>query len=151
MSTARFDRGFDPYVHRALGEVAEDILDRIRTLCMALPEVTTRVDECNDPERSSAWSFDIRRRSFCLLVHSEDPTGESATVLVLRAAAIERQGLLAIGHPFFEPLVGPDRVGVEITDDADWSEIGELVTDSYRTLAPKKLIAMLSSLPINPG
>jgi hypothetical protein len=143
MSAASFEPGFDPYVHRAVGEVPEDILDRIRTLCLALPEATSRVDECRDPERSSAWSFDIRRRSFCLLVHTEDSSGTLATVLVLRAKPIEREALLATGSPFFEALGGPDRIGLEITDNADWAEIRELLTDSYRTLAPKKLLAML--------
>jgi len=32
---------------------------------------------------------------------------------------------------------------VRLTDDTDWDEIGELVTESYRLLAPKKLIARL--------
>jgi hypothetical protein len=29
------------------------------------------------------------------------------------------------------------------TDDTDWEEIRELVTESYRVLAPKKLTALL--------
>jgi predicted DNA-binding protein (MmcQ/YjbR family) len=32
---------------------------------------------------------------------------------------------------------------VRLTGDTDWEEIRELVTDSYRRLAPKKLTAML--------
>jgi hypothetical protein len=32
---------------------------------------------------------------------------------------------------------------VWLTDDTDWEEIRELVTESYRRLAPKKLIALL--------
>jgi predicted DNA-binding protein (MmcQ/YjbR family) len=32
---------------------------------------------------------------------------------------------------------------VVLTDDTDWEEICELVTESYRILAPKKLIALL--------
>jgi hypothetical protein len=32
---------------------------------MALPEVTVRVDESRTRARSTARSFDIRRRSFC--------------------------------------------------------------------------------------
>jgi len=32
---------------------------------------------------------------------------------------------------------------VVLTDDTDWEEIGELVTESYRMLAPKKLTALL--------
>jgi hypothetical protein len=32
---------------------------------------------------------------------------------------------------------------VWLTDDTDWDEIRELVTESYWVLAPKKLTAML--------
>jgi hypothetical protein len=32
---------------------------------------------------------------------------------------------------------------VWLGDDTDWEEIGELVTESYRRLAPKKLTARL--------
>jgi hypothetical protein len=55
------------------------------------PEVSVRVDYSTTSARSTAHSFEIRRRSFCLLV--------------------------ALG-----------------------GEIRELVTESYRLLAPKKLI-----------
>jgi hypothetical protein len=51
--------------------------------------------------------------------------------------------LLSIGHPFFAPRAGRDRIGVLLTDDTDWEEIRELVTESYRVLAPKKLTALL--------
>ena len=55
-------------------EVPKDIVERIRTLCLALPEVTVRVDGSLTRARSTAHSFDIRRRSFCLLVAWEDST-----------------------------------------------------------------------------
>jgi hypothetical protein len=35
------------------------------------------------------------------------------------------------------------RIGVLLTDDTGWEEIRELVTESYRILAPKKLTALL--------
>ena len=35
------------------------------------------------------------------------------------------------------------RAGVLLTDDTDWDEIRELMTGSYRILAPKKLTALL--------
>jgi hypothetical protein len=103
-------------------EVPEDIVERIRTLCLALPEVTVRIDYSRTKSRSTAESFDIRRRSFCLLVAVEDSAGQPVTLLVLRADPEEREVLLATGHPFFPR---------------------ELVTESYRVLAPKKLIALL--------
>ncbi len=124
-------------------EVPEYILERIRTLCLALPEVTVRVDYSRTRARSTAHSFDIRRRSFCLLVAREDSAGKPVPLLVLRADPDERQALLSSGHPFFASRAGRDRIVVVLTDYTDWEEIRELVTDSYRVLAPKKLTAPL--------
>jgi hypothetical protein len=112
-------------------------------LCLALPEVTVRVDESRIEARSTAHSFDIRRRSFCVLVATKDPTGKPVPLLVLRADPDDREALLSIGQPYFAPRAGRDRVGVLLTDDTDWEEIRALVTESYRAVAPKKLIALL--------
>ena len=124
-------------------EVPDDIVERVRALCLALPEVTVRVDYSLVTARSTAYSFDIRRRSFCLLVARADPAGQPVPLLVLRAGPAERQALLSIGRPFFASRAGRDRIGVLLTDDTDWAEIRELVTESYRVLAPKKLTALL--------
>jgi predicted DNA-binding protein (MmcQ/YjbR family) len=124
-------------------EVPDHILTRVRSLCLALPEVTVRVDQSLTATRSTAESFDVRRRSFCLLVARQGPTGEPVPMLVLRADPDEREALLSIGRPFFAPRAGRDRLGVLLTDDTDWEEIRELVTESYRVIAPKKLTALL--------
>ena len=121
---------------RAPVEVPEHIVERVRALCLALPEVTVRVD-------GWAQSFDIRRRSFCLLVERVDSTGEAAPRLVLRVDSHEREVLLASGLPFFASRAGRDRIVGGLTDDTDWGEIRELVIESYRMLAPKKLSALL--------
>jgi len=124
-------------------EVPEDIDERVRTLCLALPEVTVRIDESLTRTRSLAHSFDIRRRSFCLLMAVENRSGKPVPLLVLRADPDEREALLSLGHPFFASRAGRGRIGVLLTDDTDWEEIRELVTESYRRLAPKKLTALL--------
>jgi Ser/Thr protein kinase RdoA (MazF antagonist) len=121
---------------RPPAEVPEDIAERVRPLCLALPEVTVRVD-------GWAQSFDVRRRSFCLLVARAGGTGKPVPLLVLRARPDEREALLSIGRPFFPTRAGQDRIAVLLTDDTDWDEIGELVTESYRILAPKKLTDLL--------
>ena len=64
-------------------------------------------------------------------------------LLVLRADPDEREVLLSIGHPFFPSRASRDRIGVVLTEGTDWEEIRELVTESYRILAPKKLTALL--------
>jgi hypothetical protein len=124
-------------------EVPEHIVERIRKLCLALPEVTVRADGSLTRERSTAYSFDIRRRSFCLLVAWEGSAGKPVPLLVLRAEPGERKALVSIGHPFFASRAGRDRIRVVLTDDTDWEEIRELVTESYRILAPKTLTALL--------
>jgi predicted DNA-binding protein (MmcQ/YjbR family) len=102
--------------------------------------VTVRVD-------GWAQSFDIRRRSFCLLMAREGRTGKPVPLLVVRADPGEREALLSLGRPFFASRAGYDRIGVLLSDDTDWEEIRELVTESYRVLAPKKLTALLDSTP----
>ena len=102
-----------------------------------------RIDGSLTRARSTARSFDIRRRSFCLLIATEDSTGKPVSQLVLRADPDEREALLSDGHPFFASRAGRDRIRVLLTDDTDWEEIRELVTESYRILAPKKLTALL--------
>jgi hypothetical protein len=109
-------------------EVPEDVFERVSALCLALPEVTVRVDASLTRERSTAHSFDIRRRSFCLLVALEDPAGKPVPLLVLRAGPDERDALLSMGRPFYAPRAGRDRIGVRLTDETDWEEIRELVT-----------------------
>jgi hypothetical protein len=124
-------------------EIPPDIFERVSTLCLALPEVTVRIDASLVRTRSTAHSFDIRRRSFCLLVARAGPTGKSVPLLVLRADPDERDALLSAGHPFYASRAGRDRIAVCLSDDTDWEEIRELVTESYRRLAPKKLITLL--------
>ena len=123
--------------------VPEEIVERVRGLCLALPEVTLRIDESRSSARSAAWVFDVRRRPFCGLVAREYAPGKSVPLLVLRANPEERRALLAIGRPFFPTRTGHDRIAVALTRDTDWEEIRELVTESYRIRAPRKLSALL--------
>jgi hypothetical protein len=124
-------------------EIPQDIYERVRTMCLALPEVTVRVDESRLPTRSTANSFEVRRRSFCLLVAKQGSTAEAVPLVVLRSDPYEREALLSLGRPYFTPRAGPGRIGVLLSKDTDWEELRELVTESYRVLAPKKLIQLL--------
>ena len=51
--------------------------------------------------------------------------------------------LRAAGPPFFVPVWFPDILGLVLADPVDWTEVTELVTESYRHLAPKQLVARL--------
>ena len=73
----------------------------------------------------------------------EEPT--PVTVMWFHASPEEIDALLAVGDPFSP---GWDRglVTMALREDGttDWSEVKELLIESYRLLAPKKLIARLS-------
>ena len=105
-------------------------------MCLALPEATEEATAIGS-------EFRIRRRIFAYLFAVEDPEGREITMLVCRADPAEREALLSAGHPFFPPSTGVDRLGVVLEGATDWTEIAELVTESYRLLAPKKLASLI--------
>jgi hypothetical protein len=72
-------------VKRATVEIPKDNFERVSALGVRLPEVTVRIDEPRIRERPTAHSFDIRRRSFCLLMATEASSGKPVPLLVLRA------------------------------------------------------------------
>lgn len=110
---------------------------KLREICQELPEVTER----------PAWAgtqWRIRNRMFAhvLTIDFPDPDGP-VTVLVFRSSGPELDALRRTGLPFFRPAWGKDAVGMVVDPHVSWNEVAELVTDSYCTLAPKKLAALV--------
>ncbi len=65
-------------------------------------------------------------------------TGGPAVVVTFRAPAAELDAFAHTGHPFFRPPWAPNVVGMFLGDSTDWTEVAELLTESYRLLAPKR-------------
>jgi hypothetical protein len=64
------------------------------------------------------------------------------------APAGAQEALLAAqpDHFFYPPYVGHRGwLGVWLDVDVDWAEIGEVVADAYRVVAPKRRVAALDS------
>ncbi|HVF31820.1 MAG TPA: MmcQ/YjbR family DNA-binding protein [Acidimicrobiales bacterium] len=116
--------------------VPDEFLVRVGAMCEALPETARQSDRF-------AHSFRVRRSVYAQLLAPEDQQGRAVPMVIVRADPVERDVLAAIGHPYFPTRSGADRVGVLLDDRTDWEEIGELVTESYRIVAPKKLAALL--------
>ena len=58
----------------------------------------------------------------------------------------ERQAVLAMPDSFVPGYIGPHGwVGLRLTDDTDWVEVAELIEESFRATASKKLVRMLES------
>ena len=117
-------------------DVPEAVFERIRDVCAALPETTMRSDRW-------AHAFEIRRKGFAWLIAADDDSGRTVVSLVVDADPDERTALLAGGHPYFSAATNEKRLGMVLDDDTDWDEVTELITESYRLLAPKKLSKLL--------
>jgi hypothetical protein len=84
----------------------------------------------------------IRERMFAHVVTVDFADGP-VTALVFRSSGPELDALRSTGHPFFEPAWGKGAVGLVLEPDVDWDEVAELLTESYRVMAPQKLAAQL--------
>ena len=118
---------------------------------VALERTQAIVAQLPDVERSDnplGCYFLVRRKIFAQVATFIDPGGRPATIVAMRPDPEEREALIAIGHPYFSRGPWDERLGriaVRIEATTDWDEIAELVTDSYRLTAPKKLVAQLDS------
>ena len=113
-------------------EVSDDVVAHVRAICDELPEALVSADRW-------AHKWTVSRRVFAYLFAIDNPQGDQVTMLVCRAEPQERVALVQSGHPYFAPNSGTDRIGVVLDDATDWTEIAELVAESYRLNAPKRL------------
>jgi hypothetical protein len=119
-----------------------DLLDSVRRLCLALPEVTEGLTHGGE-----TWF--VRRRSFAKFVDpAKHRLDERHVALWAAAPPGARNELIAEdSRRFFVPRFGGyDWVGVRLDlqpDEPDWQEVAEILTDGYRQVAPKFLIARL--------
>ena len=106
-------------------------LERMRELCMALPEATEEVTWGTD------INFRVRKKIFCF-------PGDGGS-LTVKADREELPALL--GDPRVKPAPYLARGGwirLDLsTGKVDWTEIDELIRTSYCLIAPKKLSALL--------
>jgi len=114
-------------------------IDRLREICLRMPEAVEK-------ETWGHPTFRIRDKIFCGC-SSEDGDGREFFQCSMKAPPGEQEALLAEGHPFFRPQYVGNKgwIGIVLGPDTDWNEIAELVEDSYRTIAPKKLSKLLDT------
>lgn len=119
-------------------EVPEAIVARLRIACAHLPEAY-------EEEAFAGVRWRIRTRTLVHVVRAEREQGP-VTWMTFHSVGEESDALLATGDPFF-PGWGDGLVAMVLRTDGstDWTEVRELVTESYRLLAPKKLIALLDA------
>lgn len=117
--------------------VPTDPLQRLRRICLALPEATERLSH-GEP----TW-FVRDKKVFVTYAdhHHDDRVGFWC------AAPEGAQRALVSRHPdrFFVPpyVGGRGWLGVRLDVPTDWGLIEDVVEDAYRTVAPARLVALL--------
>src|SRR3954468_10354690 len=110
-------------------------LDRVRELCLSLPETSERLSH-GQP------SFFIREKK-TFVMYLDDHHGDGRLALWLAAAEGMQQALVeaAPEHYFRPPYVGHRGwLGVRLDRDLAWDEIAGAIEDAYLTVAPRSLV-----------
>lgn len=63
--------------------------------------------------------------------------------IIFRAELDEVMAFEHLGLPYFKAGWGANVVGLVLDDDTDWSELEELLTDSYCVQAPTRLASQV--------
>jgi hypothetical protein len=112
----------------------EAITEAVRRICVALPDVTE-----HDAWTGISWRTGTKTFAHIVQIDAGWPpayaqafaTAGPATVVTFQAIPNEREALAQIGPPFYLPSWRPGIVGARITDQTDWIELAELITDSH--------------------
>ncbi|MGD9892532.1 MAG: MmcQ/YjbR family DNA-binding protein [Dehalococcoidia bacterium] len=117
-------------------------LARVTEICLALPEA----------ERTYTGQharFLVRGKTFAYYL--VDHHGDGIVGLTCKAPPGAAEAMIASGPVrFYRPdyLGSRGWVGLRLDlDSLDWIEVAELLTDSYRLIAPKRLVALVPHLP----
>jgi hypothetical protein len=114
-------------------------LTRLAQICLVLPDATRK-------DMGQHASFLVRKKTF--VYYLDDHHGDGIVSICCKVALGENADLMASDPArFYMPAyIGP-RGWVALRLDVgevDWNEVGDLVVDSYRLVAPKRLAALVS-------
>jgi hypothetical protein len=115
-----------------------EAIDQLRGICLALPEATEGGGVGNP-------TFRVRDKIFAMQHPAQDrPSMWCKAPRGFQAMIVESDP----DHFFVPPYVGKSGwIGVWLDLELDWDHIAELVDESYRMTAPKRLLKLLPSSP----
>src|SRR2546423_10092792 len=113
----------------------EGTLERIREICLALPETTER------PSHGAPTFFVRGKRPFLMVLTNHHDDGRFA---IWCAAPEGMQSMLVDADPekfFVPPYVGHRGwLGVRLDPGLDWTELAGIAADAYAEVAPASLL-----------
>jgi predicted DNA-binding protein (MmcQ/YjbR family) len=114
--------------------MSNDILERLRAICLGLPEATEGQGVGNP-------TFRVKDKIFAM----QHPVDNRPSMWCKAPRGF--QDVLVGSDPerfFVPPYVGRNGwVGVWLDLELDWAHIADLIDDSYRMTAPKRLLKLL--------
>jgi len=114
-------------------------LVRLTKACLALPESSREL-------AGRHARFHVRDKTFAWYL--DDHHGDGIVSVSCKMALDENRELAALDPArFYLPAYMAHRGWIALRLDAgkiDWSEVAELVADSYRLVAPKRLAALVA-------
>src|ERR687896_837383 len=115
----------------------DDPLERLRRICLALPEATERLSH-GEP----TWF--VRDKKIFVTFSDHHHDDRLAFWCAAPPGAQEMLVEVAPERFFVPPYVGHRGwLGVRLDVPVDWDEIADLVEAAYRTVAPRRLVAQL--------
>jgi hypothetical protein len=117
------------------------MIDRMRTICLALPEVTERLSH-------GAPTWFVRDKKVFVQLWDHGHHGDEFPHLWCAAPPGAQEALVeAEPDRFFRPpyVGGRGWIGVRLDVDLDWDEVAGICEDAYRVIAPKTLVAVLDA------
>ena len=120
--------------------IDEKILARLRDICLRYPEAV-------ESEAFGAPTFQVRAKNFAMLHRAHDRTSVWCKA---PAGAQEAYTRSEPGRYFAPPYLGPKgwvAAWLDPEADPDWPEIAAIIEESYRLVAPRRLVALLDDRP----
>jgi predicted DNA-binding protein (MmcQ/YjbR family) len=110
-------------------------LERMRTVCLCLPEATEKLSWENVP------TFRVKDKIFALL-QSDHTAFWCKARAGFQALLVQSDEARYFVPPY---LGGKGWVGMRLNGKPDWNAVAALVEESYRLIAPKRLAVTLET------
>lgn len=128
--------------HAKMFDDDDPYLARVRELALALPEAAEKV--------SHGRPAFFTKKLFCCYggaIKLDGTWVQHPQALLVQADDDERHALLDDERSFVPAYWGPSGwVGLDLDENTDWTEVAELLEDSFRLTAPKRCVAELDRL-----
>jgi hypothetical protein len=121
---------------RYTDDVPPELAEHVREICSALPETYEE-----DAWVGTRWR--VRTKTFAQVLGVRGVDADGSVVLAFRSSGEDLEVLRNVGGRFMVLGWGRDALGLVLDDETDWTEVRELVTDSYCVMAPKQLAALV--------